>query len=455
MVLTRVGIHFKKLWHKVAVVYSGIIVALFLIFYFSFESTLIRYFEDEQVRQYEKALGRLEILMEEGKSYPEMEEITRDDEFIRSYEVLIYDDENLLMGREGLQELLWERMPIIKTSRGIVVDTIKDGREKDYWIFEDRLGDRTVYFIKDIDELSSFYMGVISLIVIFAVVLSLLFILLSLITSKWLLRPIFEILDTEKNIELDSEEELDMESYSEDELRRIIALKNDFIVRVREFVNKEKRFVANASHEMLTPITVIKGYSEVLRWGREDEKVFQEALDAIEDESERMEKLMNSLLLLSRIDKEGEGDFEDLRLGDIISDEVERLKWIYERPIEVKAEDVKIRGDAGLLCQCVRELVKNAMKYSSDEVVVEVARSGVFAVIRVRDRGKGIEEEFLHRIFERFSQEEESKTSEGYGLGLPIVKEIVNLHRGKIEIKSRLCEGTEVSIKIPIEKGSS
>lgn len=115
--------------------------------------------------------------------------------------------------------------------------------------------------------------------------------------SKWLLKPIFKILARAEKINIENSLELLENNYSEEELRKIINLENSFIQKIRQFIEKEKRFISNASHELITSITIIKGYTEILRWGREDEEIFDNAIDSIENETVRMEELIKALIL--------------------------------------------------------------------------------------------------------------------------------------------------------------
>jgi len=445
------GIHFKKLWHKVAVVYSLIIILFFTIFFFCFERTLVDYFEGEQVSQYERALKRFEPLMESREDYSLLEDYVKEDEVLKSYEILIYgEDNNLLMGDIKFQPLLSGDTTNTKISTGRIVDMAAENGETDYWIFKNKVGKKIVYFIKDINELSNFYMKASSFIAIFALGLSILFILLSLITSRWLLKPIFRIVKKEEELNLRSGEGLLEDDYSEEELKRIVEMKNRSIIKVREYVAREKKFIANASHEMLTPVTVIKGYGEVLRWGREDEEVFNSALDSIDSECERMEKLMNALLFLSKIDGSEGPSFSSLDLEELVCNEVERRRRVSNRKIEVKSESVTISGSEELLSHLIGELIKNAIKYSSGEIRIEVSKKRSTGVLTVEDRGRGIAPEYLSELFNRFFQGENSNPSDGFGLGLSIVKEIAELHRGRITIKSKVNYGTKVTVEIPI-----
>ena len=446
---------FKKLWHKVAAVHSMIVIVFFLLFFISFEKSMIKYFEVEQLSENNRVLERLEKLIDQrkdGQNYEALERAIEEEETFINYGILAYDrDGRLLFGDEFYDELLKKNVVNEKTERGIITEAVVNGKEYDYWVFKGKSAhiDGSLYLIKNIDQITGFYEKVKGFSIIFAGVLSCVFIILSFLSSKWLLFPIFEILEKARNINVEESGELLEVNYSEEELKKIIELKNDFIGRIRNFVAREKRFVSNASHELLTPITVIRGYTEVLRWGREDDEVFKGALDSIEGETERMEELIEGLMTLSKIESmQGKG-MAYLNMEELVRKEGQRLEGIYERVIHIKTEKCFVEGNEILLKNLVGELVKNAAKYSDSQIDLEVSAKGENVVLKVRDRGRGMSQKYLEKIFHRFSQEDISKEEKGFGLGMAIVKEISTLHRGLVDIESTLGKGTVVKIVIP------
>lgn len=442
---------FKKLWHKVAVVYSLIIIVIFTIFILIFKSMFLSYLEKEEYPIYIDTIKKIEFFIEPGGkvNYKDLNKFIQKNKSLKEIGILIYNDSNkLIFGKKKYHEIFQNFELKAKSNKSLIIE-FKDGDvEHDYFVFSKRNKEINgmIYFIKQGDKYTKFYLKVEKFIKSFAVLLSVLFMILSAITSRWLLNPIFEILQNIKNIEIEGSSKLLKEKYSEDELKKIIQLQNNFIKKIRNFISREKKFISNASHELLTPVTVIKGYAEILRWGSEDKGVLNNALDSIEKETERMEKLMKSLMMLSKIEGTGKEVLIPLDLEKIVKEEGRRLETIYDRKIKIVSEKCLIKGENQLLKLLLGELIKNAIKYSQKDIEIELYNLKNKVALIIKDKGKGISSNYLKEMFQRFSQEDSSKVSKGFGLGLTIVKDICRLHQGKIDVKSVQGEGTEIKI---------
>ncbi len=246
-------------------------------------------------------------------------------------------------------------------------------------------------------------------------------------------------------------------------------LDND--VAVIELVNKTAEsdisrahtdFVANASHELRTPLASIIGYVETLREdvGNLEPKVGEKFLGTIHREAQRLEALVSDLMSLSRIEAEKhELPNDEVNLSAIVesaardgagTDRISRLDF--------EASDTfLVCGDAQQLEQLVRNLVDNAFKYgrSDETVTVRLHPKGRARVrLTVSDRGDGIAPEHIPQLTRRFFRTDpgRSRASGGTGLGLAIVKHIVERHRGRLDISSKLGEGTRVEVLLPLAK---
>lgn len=233
---------------------------------------------------------------------------------------------------------------------------------------------------------------------------------------------------------------------------------NSLLRRTRESYSQQIRFVSDASHELRTPIAVVKGYADMLdRWGKDDEKILEESISAIKTEAEHMNTLVEQLLFLARGDSgRTKLTMEDFSLSDM-------MREVYEESImidsghswEIAAQDeVIVNGDIAMLKQAVRILVDNAAKYTpAGETVVLRAmydEKNVPTVV-VQDSGIGISAEDLSHIFERFYRSDPARSREqgGTGLGLAIAKWIVDRHNGYLDVFSREGFGTRISIHLP------
>lgn len=229
---------------------------------------------------------------------------------------------------------------------------------------------------------------------------------------------------------------------------------NNLLMRMRESNMQQARFVNDASHELRTPIAVIEGYANMLaRWGREDEKVLDESITAIQHESAHMKYLIEQLLFLARGDS-GKTvlKFEDVSLKDMMREIYEESLMIDENHVykfNCPEEDVTLNCDPTLLKQAVRILVDNAAKYTKekDEITISVGRNDKDRpYLQVDDTGIGMAESDVAHMFERFYRSDEVRTFKGTGLGLSIAKWIVDKHEGYFEVVSREEIGTRIRI---------
>ncbi|MCS7201958.1 MAG: ATP-binding protein [Dictyoglomus sp.] len=237
----------------------------------------------------------------------------------------------------------------------------------------------------------------------------------------------------------------------------------DYILAVRDIsLSKEidrlkSEFVANVSHELKTPLTAIKGYSELLLTQKPEEEKFKNYLKIINQEAERLTKLINDLLDLSKLE---EGRMEIKReivdIKNIIKEralffqsQTTKHSFIFSFP----AYPILISGDQDRLTQVFHNLIDNAVKYSpkGGNITLSIQDNIKSVIIEVSDQGEGIAPEHLPYIFDRFYRADSSliKRKSGTGLGLSIVKSIVEAHKGKISVNSKVGEGTTFILEFP------
>lgn len=260
----------------------------------------------------------------------------------------------------------------------------------------------------------------------------------------------------EKISNLSPDEEFKLSSGDSD-LVGIERAMNNLLLRIRESNRQQARFVNDASHELRTPIAVIEGYANMLsRWGKEDEKVLDESITAIQNESANMKHLVEQLLFLARGDAgRTMVNKERISLQALMQEVYEESLMIDENHIykmQAPVEEVFVNADEGLLKQAVRILVDNAAKYtdSKDEITLSVGfGENNMAYLQVQDSGIGMKEADVEHMFERFYRADEARSFDGTGLGLSIAKWIVDKHEGHFEILSREELGTRIAIYIP------
>ncbi len=230
------------------------------------------------------------------------------------------------------------------------------------------------------------------------------------------------------------------------------------ITDMKKLEKMRSQFVANVSHELKTPLTSIKGFSETLKYV-EDEETRNKFLDIINEESERLTRLINDILSLSAIEQTRVSKRERI----LVVKEMEKIYSLLSpradsRKITLvfdQKEDLVIRGNRDQFKQMILNLADNALKYTKENgtVTLSLERSEDFALITVKDTGEGIPKKHLDRIFERFYRVDKSRdrVMGGTGLGLAIVKHIVLSFDGTISVESVVQKGTIFKIYLPLE----
>lgn len=231
------------------------------------------------------------------------------------------------------------------------------------------------------------------------------------------------------------------------------------ITDVRKLENMRSQFVANVSHELKTPLTSIKGFAETLKYV--DDPINKEKfLNIIEDEANRLTRLINDILTLSHIENNIEGKQDEFKVNTIIKDVYNLMKHTAEKKnIEMiigEESNSSLNGDSDRFKQMLINLVDNAIKYSDNngKIVITTKCDNGDLFISVEDNGVGIPKEHLERLFERFYRVDKarSRAQGGTGLGLAIVKYIVVGFNGTIQVESEVGKGSKFTVKIPIER---
>ena len=226
--------------------------------------------------------------------------------------------------------------------------------------------------------------------------------------------------------------------------------------------NMRKEFVADVSHELKTPITSIKGYSETLLDGDCDKETEKHFLHVIDDNADRMEKLVQDLLTLSKYDnnrvtsKPTEFDLGELAKLCKEKFEIEIKKKNQDVNCFVTADVPSVYADRDGIERVILNILSNSIKYTPDGGKIDIYVGYVHndAYVKIKDTGIGIPKNDLERIYERFYRVDKARSRQlgGTGLGLSIAKEIIEKNNGSINIKSKVDEGTEVVIQIPVKK---
>ena len=231
------------------------------------------------------------------------------------------------------------------------------------------------------------------------------------------------------------------------------------ITREHRLDNMRKEFVANVSHELKTPITTIKSYTETLMEDDIDKNTKDRFLTVIDSECDRMTRLVRDLLQLSNLDyKKTNWKKVEISTGEIIRDIISKLDLVIKEKghrliLNIEEDIPNVVVDKDGIEQVILNIISNSIKYTEDNGIIEInnyeAEGDV--VISIKDNGIGIPQMDQKRIFERFYRVEKGRSRDlgGTGLGLSIAKEIIEAHNGNIVLNSEPNIGTEVIIKLP------
>ncbi len=238
---------------------------------------------------------------------------------------------------------------------------------------------------------------------------------------------------------------------------------NKLLRRMQEAKLQQMRFVNDASHELRTPIAVIRGYTDMLdRWGKTDEAVLDESIAALKSESEHMHDLVEQLLFLARGDAGRntltKTQFNLARITSEVCEESEMIDSSHRYTLKYDQSALtdnryQVLADAAMIKQSIRIIVQNAARYSAAQTTISfnVSCDENTVQISVEDEGMGMSEAAATHIFERFWRADNARieSNEGSGLGLSIAKWIVDNHDGSIEVLSHEGVGTRFTIVLP------
>jgi|LGOV01.1.fsa_nt_gb signal transduction histidine kinase len=279
-------------------------------------------------------------------------------------------------------------------------------------------------------------------------------------TSKKIVKPINDMTEVTRTISANNINTRLNVKASQYELKELAETFNNMMDRIESDYIKQQQFVSDASHELRTPIAVLKGYADMLdRWGKDDKEVLQESLDAIKNEANNMQDLVEKLLFIARNDKKTlKLNKEEFNINEVIEEVCRETKMIDTSHdiTSTVCEGVIVYADKNRIKQAIRIFVENARKFTPENGKIDISctRNDEYVAITVKDNGIGIKSKDLKKVFDRFYRAEESrgKESGGHGLGLSIAKIIVLGHRGKIKVKSSHTEGSKFTIFLPYIK---
>ncbi|NNT71121.1 HAMP domain-containing protein [Flavobacterium sp. IMCC34852] len=297
-----------------------------------------------------------------------------------------------------------------------------------------------------------FAMGIASLILLY----------IAFYFSKNIFKPISAITEKVKEI---SSENLHLrlnENNTNDELNQLTMTFNNMLDRIETSFETQNNFISNASHELRTPLTAIIGETDVVLSKPRQAEDYIESLKIILQEAEKLDNKTKALLFLAQTGFNGKVQkFDKVRIDQLLWDVKENLESMNSKnkiylDMELLPENpmkLKVNGNTQLLHLAFSNIISNGCKYSDfNTVTVSIGASDDFVYIVINDSGIGIPEDEIQYIYDPFFRASNTKNYEGYGIGLPLTRNILRMHNGKIFVNSVQEQGTTVQITIPTWK---
>lgn len=236
----------------------------------------------------------------------------------------------------------------------------------------------------------------------------------------------------------------------DDEIARLAATMNAMLTRLESAQRAQRRFVADAGHELRSPLTTLTGVLQIAE--RDGGRIDPDALRTAQDEAGRLGALIGDLLLLARSDEGGLAlRREEVDLDDVVDGERARLRATTALTVEASLTPVKVRGDREALARLVRNLADNAARHARTRIRLATAEEDGQAVLDVADDGPGVPAGERERVFDRFVRLDDARgrQSGGAGLGLAIVRQIAREHGGSVEVTDAPAGGALFRVRIP------
>ena len=280
--------------------------------------------------------------------------------------------------------------------------------------------------------------------------------LLSAFFSKKVLNPLIALIKATQQV-AEGNFDVRLEPRSKGEVGELIRNFNRMAEELSHTEMLRSDFVNNISHEIRTPVAAIENCATLLISGQLSGAEQREYAEMIADGARRLSALSRNVLSLSRLENQGIiTERRRFRLDEQIRQAVVLLepKWAEKRlELDIELSEVTYEGNPELMIQVWINLLENAIKFSNagGPLIVRLSEAGGEALTTIEDRGVGMPEEVVGRIFEKFYQGNPSRAAEGNGLGLALVKRIVELSGGRVGVESRPGEGSRFSVSLPME----
>ncbi len=381
--------------------------------------------------------------------------LTYVEELNKQHEFIVELDENdHIVHSSGFNKELWQQIDKNGTSNFKVGNTFYSAK-----VYSHK-GRRYILGVSAENYFYTHHLNYLRNLMIIALLLGVLFIIVvSLLVKRSFIKPISELIGEVEKI---GSENLYLRlTVNRDSgvLSKLANTFNQMLTRIETTFETQKNFVSNASHELNTPLTSIIGIADLALSKERNVEEYKQSIQKIADAAENLEKKTSALLLLARTGFENNNlTFKPVRIDQIVMDAEMTVKAINEH-FHIKTDfsmlpddsmKLKVNGSAPLLQLAISNIVSNACKYSTNRTAyVALGAFDKGVLLLIRDEGIGIPEEELSYIYDPYFRASNTTNFSGYGIGLPLARNIVKMHNGQLTVSSALGKGTTVRIELP------
>lgn len=276
--------------------------------------------------------------------------------------------------------------------------------------------------------------------------------------ANYLMKPLRELRASMKTVmDQGFNEPIQLTYTSHDEIGDLLKMYNAMMNELQISFTQQQQFVADASHELRTPIQAIEGHLSLLkRWGKNDPAILEESIDTSLTEIARMRKMIEELLELAR--REEKDEMSEANALSVIEAVIDEMRLVHPRARILLSKNDEMGPlfiTENALSQIIRNIIENAIRYCEKipEIQISISVAGNYACLEIADNGIGIAKDNIPFIFDRFYRVDEARNRQigGTGLGLSISKMLLEKYNATVEVKSEVNIGTVFSLKIPLK----
>lgn len=451
---TKISIYFTLIFIVILTVFSG------SIYYFAIRYSFNDFYKRLEIRAVVAAKALLEEDETDASVFEEvrkehLEKLPNENEYfikVKSGSDFSEESKSLGVPAEFLQEIYTENLADFRQKNTFYAGIFYQDNEGDYIVI---VSAENKYSTQHFADLRSIFLFVLLFTIIFVLTIASLF-------SRYVLTPVKKITSKVRDISTRNLHlRLDSKG-SNDEVSELANTFNDMLDRLETSFETQKNFVSNASHELRTPLTSIIGEADLALTKPRTQEEYIRTIQTISYEAAKLDDITKNLLFLAQTGFGGiKQTFSEVRIDEIIWSAKKTIDEINPKNqvridlsmLPENEEKIKIEGIDNLLHLAFTNIIGNGCKYSENKPVnVAVASTDDKVIIIIKDEGIGIPEKDMPHIYDPFFRASNTYKFEGYGIGLPLARNIIRLHKGELHVTSVEGQGTVIQVSFPIAK---